>query len=95
MARYIDGKISLLVGTHTHVQTADVQVLPGGTGYITDLGMTGNQHGVIGMKSDVALQRFLSPLPAPYQVAEGPGELRGILADIDRLSGRTVGIYLL
>jgi metallophosphoesterase (TIGR00282 family) len=94
MARHVDGKISLLVGTHTHVQTSDVQVLPGGTGYITDLGMTGNPHGVIGMKSEVALQRFLSPMPAPYQVAEGAGELRGIIADIDRASGRTTGICL-
>jgi metallophosphoesterase (TIGR00282 family) len=94
MARYIDGKLSLLVGTHTHVQTSDVQVLPGGTGYITDLGMTGNQHGVIGMKSDVALQRFLSPIPAPYQVEEGAGELKGIIADIDRGSGRATGMYL-
>ncbi len=94
MARHIDGKIALLVGTHTHVQTSDAQVLPGGTGYITDLGMTGNQQGVIGMKSEVALQRFLSPLPASYQVAEGAGELRGIIADIDRVSRRTTGIYL-
>lgn len=94
MARHIDGKVSLLVGTHTHVQTSDVQILPGGTGYITDLGMTGNQHGVIGMRSEVALKRFLSPMPAPYQVAEGAGELKGIIADIDRVSGRTVGIYL-
>lgn len=94
MARHIDGKISLLFGTHTHVQTADAQVLPGGTGYITDLGMTGNQQGVIGMKSEVALQRFLSPLPAPYQVQEGEGELRGIVADIDRRTRRALGVYL-
>jgi metallophosphoesterase (TIGR00282 family) len=94
MARHVDGKLSLLVGTHTHVQTADAQVLPGGTGYITDLGMTGNQGGVIGMQSDVALQRFLSPRPAPYQVAEGDGELRGVIADIDRASGRALGVYL-
>jgi metallophosphoesterase (TIGR00282 family) len=95
MARHLDGKISLLVGTHTHVQTADAQLLPHGTGYITDLGMTGNQQGVIGMKSDVALQRFLSPLPAPYQVEEGNGELRGIIADIDRISHRAQAVYLL
>lgn len=94
MARHVDGKISLLVGTHTHVQTADAQVLPGGTGYITDLGMTGNQDGVIGMKAEVALQRFLSPRPAPYEVAEGAGELRGIIADIDRSTGRAQGVYL-
>lgn len=95
MARFLDGKISLLVGTHTHVQTADAQILPGGTAYITDLGMTGNQGGVIGMKSDVALQRFLSPRPAPYQVEEGEGQLRGVLADIDRSTGLAQAIYLL
>jgi metallophosphoesterase (TIGR00282 family) len=95
MARHVDGKISLLVGTHTHVQTSDAQVLPGGTGYITDLGMTGDPHGVIGMKSEVALRRFLSPMPAPYQVAEGAGKLSGIVADIDRGSGQTRGIYLI
>ena len=94
MARHVDGKLSLLVGTHTHVQTADAQVLPGGTGYITDLGMTGNQHGVIGMKAEVALQRFLFPLPAPYQVEEGEGELRGVVADIDRRTRKAQAVYL-
>lgn len=95
MARYVDGRVSLLVGTHTHVQTADVQVLPGGTGYITDLGMTGNQGGVIGMKTEVALHRFLSPRPAPYQVEIGEGSMRGVVADIDRQTSKTVGIYLI
>lgn len=94
MARHLDGRVSLLVGTHTHVKTADAQVLPSGTGYITDLGMTGNQGGVIGMKSEVALQRFLSPRSAPYEVAEGVGTLSGIVADIDRKSGKAVGVYL-
>lgn len=94
MARHSDGKLSLLVGTHTHVQTSDAQILPGGTGYITDLGMTGCPDGVIGMKTSVALQRFLSPRPAPYEIAEGEGVLKGIIADIDRASRKTVGIYL-
>jgi len=94
MARHVDGRLSLLVGTHTHVKTADAQVLPGGTGYITDLGMTGNQGGVIGMKSEVALHRFLSPRPAPYEVAEGQGSLSGIIADINRETGKAEGVYL-
>jgi metallophosphoesterase (TIGR00282 family) len=94
MARHVDGKISLLVGTHTHVQTSDAKILPGGTGYITDLGMTGNPDGVIGMKSEVALQRFMSPRPAPYQVAEGDGVLSGIIADFDRVTCRALGVYL-
>jgi metallophosphoesterase (TIGR00282 family) len=93
MARHVDGKISLLVGTHTHVQTSDAQILPGGTAYITDLGMTGSPDGVIGMKSSVALERFLAPLPAPYEVAEGVGVLHGVVADIDSKTGRGVAIY--
>ncbi len=88
MARYVDGRISLLVGTHTHVQTSDAQILAGGTGYITDLGMTGCPDGVIGMASHVALKRFLSPTPAPYEIAEGQGTLNGILADIDPTTGK-------
>jgi metallophosphoesterase (TIGR00282 family) len=88
MARYADGRLSLLVGTHTHVQTSDAQILPGGTGYITDLGMTGSPTGVIGMDSRVAMRRFLSPTPAPYEIAEGEGVLRGVLCDIDTVTGK-------
>lgn len=92
MARYTDGKLSLLVGTHTHVQTSDAQILPGGTGYITDLGMTGSENGVIGMDSKVALRRFMCPTPAPYEIAEGEGALHGVVADIDRSTGKAVFI---
>jgi metallophosphoesterase (TIGR00282 family) len=95
MARHLDGRVSLLFGTHTHVQTSDAQVLPGGTGYITDLGMTGNRGGVIGMSSSIALQRFLSPRPAAYQIEEGDGELCGVVADIDNETGLASGVYLL
>jgi metallophosphoesterase (TIGR00282 family) len=95
MARHLDGKLSLLVGTHTHVQTSDAQVLPGGTGYITDLGMSGCPGGVIGMKSSVALARFLTPCPAPYEIAEGEGILKGVVADIDPSSGRAVAVHLI
>jgi calcineurin-like phosphoesterase len=95
MGRYTDGRMSLVVGTHTHVQTGDAQILPGGTGYITDLGMTGANTGVIGMDAQVALKRFLSPLPAPYQIAEGEGILHGIIADIDKVSGKAVWVSLL
>jgi len=92
MARHTDGRLSLLVGTHTHVQTSDAQILPGGTGYITDLGMTGANTGVIGMDASVALKRFLSPTPAPYEIAEGEGIVRGIVADIEFSSGKAVFI---
>ncbi len=81
MARHTDGKLAMLVGTHTHVQTSDAQILPHGTAYITDLGMTGSPEGVIGMKSSVALNRFLSPRPAPYEIAPGEGVMRGVIAD--------------
>jgi metallophosphoesterase (TIGR00282 family) len=93
MARHVDGALSLLVGTHTHVQTSDAQILPGGTAYITDLGMTGSPDGVIGMKSSVALKRFLSPTPAPYEIAEGVGVLHGVVADIDSRTGKGLAIY--
>jgi metallophosphoesterase (TIGR00282 family) len=92
MGRFTDGRLSLLVGTHTHVQTADAQTLPGGTGYITDLGMSGSNSGVIGMAAHVALKRFTSPLPAPYEIAEGEGVLHGIVADICVASKKTVWI---
>jgi len=95
LGRYVDGALSLVVGTHTHVQTADAQVLPGGTGFITDLGMTGSNDGVIGMSSEVALKRFLGPKPAPYEIALGEGRLRGVVADIDRVSGLAVALHLL
>jgi len=95
MGRHSDGRISLLVGSHTHVQTSDAQILPGGTGYITDLGMSGSPAGVIGMDSAVALKRFRSPTPAPYQIAEGEGMLHGIVADLDPASGRALWISAL
>jgi metallophosphoesterase (TIGR00282 family) len=92
MGRFTDGRISLLVGTHTHVQTSDAQVLPGGTGYITDLGMSGSNTGVIGMAAHVALKRFISPLPAPYEIAEGEGILHGVVADICVATRKTLWI---
>ena len=70
MGKYLDGRASLVVGTHTHVQTADEQILPGGTGYISDLGMSGPMGGVIGMSKDIALGRFLSGVPGNYEVAD-------------------------
>lgn len=92
MGRHLDGRVSLIVGTHTHVQTSDAQILPGGTGFITDLGMTGSNTGVIGMDAGVALRRFTSPTPAPYQIAEGEGILHGVVADLDPSSGKTLWI---
>lgn len=95
LGRYVDGELSLIVGTHTHVQTSDAQVLPKGTGFITDLGMTGSNDGVIGMSAEVALKRFLGPKPAPYEIALGDGRLSGIVADIDRVTTLAVALYLI
>ncbi|MCL4125265.1 UNVERIFIED_CONTAM: hypothetical protein GTU68_056325 [Idotea baltica] len=82
MAHYLDGKVSLLVGTHTHVQTADEQIFPGGMAYISDLGMTGVRQSVIGMDKDVALKRFLTGRPAAYKLAKGVPALSGVIVDI-------------
>ncbi len=92
MGWHLDGRASLVVGTHTHVQTSDAQVLPGGTGYITDLGMSGSNTGVIGMDKQVALKRFTSPTPAPYEIAEGEGILHGVVADLVPETGKTAWI---
>jgi 2',3'-cyclic-nucleotide 2'-phosphodiesterase len=89
---YLDGRASVVVGTHTHVQTADEQVLPGGTAYITDVGMTGPQHSVIGMNVEQVLRRFTTQRPTRFDVADGPGMLNAILADINAQSGHAISI---
>jgi len=88
LASYVDGRVSAVFGTHTHVQTADARVLARGTGYITDLGMTGPYDSIIGMDRDVALARFLTSRPSPGTPADGAPGLRGALFDIDEASGR-------
>ncbi|MGI6604075.1 MAG: TIGR00282 family metallophosphoesterase [bacterium] len=88
----VDGKASLVFGTHTHVQTADERILPGGTGYITDLGMTGPRDGVLGVEKDIIVKRFLSQLPARFSVASGDVELMGVVAEIDPKTGHAVSI---
>lgn len=80
---YLDGRVAALIGTHTHVQTADERVLPGGTAYITDAGMTGPMEGVIGMDAAGVLHRFRTGMPARYKVAEGPQLLCGVVVSIE------------
>ncbi|MDW7681669.1 MAG: TIGR00282 family metallophosphoesterase, partial [bacterium] len=92
MGRYLDGKISALVGTHTHVQTADEQILPNGTAYITDAGMTGPFDSVIGMKNDLAIKRFIYQLPSRYQPADSDLKFSGVVIRIDSDSGRAISI---
>lgn len=80
---YLDGRISGFVGTHTHVQTADERVLPAGTGYLTDMGMTGPDDSVIGVKTEICLRRNLSQMPIKMETAEGPASIHGVLFSID------------
>ncbi|MBO4928692.1 MAG: YmdB family metallophosphoesterase [Clostridiales bacterium] len=92
MGYVTDGKISLLLGTHTHVQTADEKILPCGTGYITDVGMTGTEAGVLGMDADASIRRLADKLPARYTPAEGQAVMHGILADLDTNNGKCLKI---
>lgn len=89
---HLDGKVSAVVGTHTHVQTADERVLPGGTAYITDLGMTGPFDSVIGVQVELALQRFLSQLPVRFAPAPGPAQAAGVFIEIADEDGRALAI---
>lgn len=86
---YVDGRASAVVGTHTHVQTADERILPGGTAYISDVGMTGPVNSVIGMKVEVVLPRFLTHLPIKFEVADGPAILCGVVIEVDGETGRS------
>ena len=83
MGWYLDGRVTACVGTHTHVPTADARVLPGGTAYITDVGMTGPHDSVIGVRADIVLRRFTTGLPARFEPADGDVRLEGVLVDYD------------
>jgi len=92
MGWYLDGRVSAVVGTHRHVQTADERLLPGGTAYITDLGMTGPVDSVIGVDKDIIIQRFLTQMPIRFEPAKGPAALRGVVIAVDPESGRATSI---
>ncbi len=92
MGWWLDGKVSAVVGTHRHVQTADERVLPGGTAYITDLGMTGPTDGVIGVDREQILQRFLYQMPIRFETAKGPAALHGVVITVDPETGRASDI---
>jgi len=89
---YLDGRVSAVVGTHRHVQTADERLLPKGTAYITDLGMTGPTESVIGVDPQIALHRFLTQMPARFEPAKGPAALHGALIRVDPETGRGLSI---
>jgi hypothetical protein len=90
--RFLDGRVSAVVGTHTHVQTADERVLPGGTAYISDLGMTGPAESVIGVDADIVVRKFLTGLPERFETAKGAAQLQGAVVEIDPGSGLALGI---
>lgn len=95
MGWYLDGRASAVIGTHSHVQTADDRILPGGTAYLTDVGMTGPVDSVIGVARELAIQRFLSALPNRFEPAKGPAALHGAVLRIDPDSGKALGIHRL
>lgn len=92
LGRHLAGRVSAVVGTHTHVPTADECILPGGTAYITDAGMTGPAHSVIGMDKEASLARFLSGRPARLQPAAGPVRLHAVAIAVDASTGRATAI---
>lgn len=92
MGRFLDGRVSAVVGTHTHVQTADEQVLPGGTAYLTDIGMCGPQDSILGVRTDRVIERFLTQMPTRFDVAKGPVVVQGVEIEVDGATGRASAI---
>ena len=88
MGYMLDGRVSAVWGTHTHVPTADTQILPGGTGYVTDLGMTGPSHSVLGIRPELSIAKFRGDIPNRYQWANGPTKLEAVLFTIDAGTGK-------
>lgn len=92
MGHYLDGEVVAVVGTHTHVQTADDQILPKGTAYLTDIGMTGPLHSVIGVKKELAIEKFLTGMPRRFEVASGPSVFCAVLLELDSRLGKALSI---
>src|SRR5436309_6173198 len=92
MGRFLDGKVSAVLGTHTHVQTADEQILPGGTAFLCDAGMCGPVNSILGRAVDPIMRRFVSNLPASFEVAAGEVRLHGAVVQIDEKTGRALRI---
>ena len=90
MGWYLDGRVSAIVGTHTHIPTADTRILPGGTAYQTDAGMTGPYESVIGVETEVILKRFLTALPVRMEAARGGVELHSVIVEVDDASGKAL-----
>jgi len=92
LALYLDGRVSAIVGTHTHVQTADEQVLPGGSAFISDVGMTGGHGGIIGVSPDTVMFHFLTSTPSKYEVCDVNPRINAVVIDIDDATGRAIDI---
>jgi metallophosphoesterase (TIGR00282 family) len=92
MGWYLDGRATAVIGTHTHVPTADARVLPGGTAYQTDAGMTGPYESVIGVDRQIILRRFLTALPVRMEAAKGGVELHGVIVDADEATGKAISV---
>ena len=92
MGWFLAGRVAAVLGSHTHVQTADERVLPGGTAFISDAGMCGPLDSVIGVDKEAAIRRFITQMPAKFDVARGPAMVQGVVVDIDPESGRALSI---
>ena len=92
MGWHLDGRVTAVFGTHTHVQTADDRILPKGTAYLTDVGMTGPHDSIIGVSTEAALGRFLTGMPAKFDAASGPGRLNAVIVTADQATGRATAI---
>ena len=92
MGWYLDGRVNGVVGTHTHIQTADARVLPEGTAYITDLGMVGPWNSVLGVQTDRILEKFITCRPVRFDLAEGPNVFSAVLLEIDDATNKTTAI---
>ena len=92
MGWFLDGKVSAVVGTHTHVQTGDARVLPQGTAYLTDVGMVGPYDWILGMETDAVLKKFISQLPVRFEVASGRNQLNAVVIDLHPLTGKATKI---
>ena len=92
MGWHLDGRVSGMVGTHTHIPTADTRILPNGTAYQTDAGMTGPYHGVIGVDKDIILQRFMTQMPVRMEAARHGAELHSVIIEVDEITGRATAV---
>ncbi len=92
MGWFLDGRVSAVVGTHTHVQTADERILPEGTAYISDIGMAGAINSVIGIKKDIVIKKFLTQMPQRFDMEKGPAKLEGVICELNPQIGRAISI---